>query len=114
MKLGTIEKIDELKKSGFAVELLNKLLEDGQTAIELFGRCELHPGMHAFSAIYQDKQDIIRAAEETKDWEQSKCMTGECTIYGRGKVNTYLVNAVFDEIIDDIVGALEANCLKEK
>lgn len=101
MKISTIQKIDELRRAGYDGAVLDKLLADGQTAIELFGKCELHPALHAFSALYQDKRDLGKEHEG-------------CTIYGGEKPGDYLVDSVFDEIIDDIVGALENSCLKEK
>ncbi len=99
MKLGTIQKVDELKKAGYSAALCDQLLEQAQTTIELFGKCDIHPALHAFSMIYQIKRDLGKEAPG-------------CTIYGGVTTGDYLVDSVFDEIIDGIVDAVESGCFK--
>lgn len=97
MKLGTIQKLDSLKAAGYDNALVNKMLEQGQAAEELFLKCDIHPGLHAFSMLYDIKRQL------------GKEFPG-CTIYAGEGTGDYLVDSVFDEIIDDIVDALETNC----
>lgn len=115
MKLGTIQKLNDLRAAGYNSDLLNDMQHQGEAAEELALKCDLHPMFHAFSALFRDKQELLTLTGQVRELAADIAAQGvTCTIYGGDNKGDYLLDSVFDEIIDGIVGALEENCFKAK
>jgi hypothetical protein len=67
MKMGTIQKLNDLKASGYNTDLLNDMQKQGESAEELALKCDLHPMFHAFSALFRDKQELLTLTANVRE-----------------------------------------------
>jgi hypothetical protein len=96
MNSETLQKIDSLKEAVPSVsEYLDEFVQQAKAAVDLFSRCEIHPGLHAFMNMDAYRMAILQAESQAPL---------KSTLYSsNSSENKMFMDSIFDECIDDIV-----------